>query len=121
RHQERRRRARPLPSVGFESLSRHQDQASGHHEQTQGAEPEHRRGGAHEILVNASPALELRGIVKSFGELRANDNVDLVIEWGQVHALLGANGAGKTPLMNVVYGLVRADSGEIVFDGQPAV
>ena len=47
--------------------------------------------------------------------------MDLVIEWGQVHALLGENGAGKTTLMNVVYGLVRADRGEIVFDGRPAI
>jgi len=47
--------------------------------------------------------------------------VDLVTEWGQVHALLGENGAGKTTLMNVVYGLVRADRGEIVFDGEPAL
>jgi general nucleoside transport system ATP-binding protein len=64
-------------------------------------------------------ALELRGIVKTYGELRANDGVDLVVEWGQVHALLGENGAGKSTLMNVVYGLTSSDSGEITFDGKP--
>ena len=64
-------------------------------------------------------ALELRGIVKTYGELRANDGVDLVVKWGQVHALLGENGAGKSTLMNVVYGLTSADAGEIIYDGKP--
>src|SRR3989442_442190 len=67
-----------------------------------------------------APALELRGIRKSFGRLRAVDSVDLVVDWGRVHALLGENGAGKSTLMNVVYGMVTRDAGEISFDGRPA-
>ena len=65
-----------------------------------------------------STLLEMRQIVKRFPGLVANDHVDFEAQWGEIHGLLGENGAGKTTLMNILYGLYRQDSGDIVVEGR---
>ncbi|MFB6073779.1 MAG: ABC transporter ATP-binding protein [Haloarculaceae archaeon] len=66
-----------------------------------------------------TPAVELRGITKRFGDVLANDAVDFTLDRGTVHALLGENGSGKTTLMSILYGLYDRDAGEVIVDGQP--
>lgn len=65
------------------------------------------------------PLITLRGITKSFPGVLANDGVDLDIQGGEVHALLGENGAGKTVLMKILYGFYHADAGQISLNGAP--
>ncbi|HLI13970.1 MAG TPA: ABC transporter ATP-binding protein [Alphaproteobacteria bacterium] len=66
-----------------------------------------------------SPRLVLAGITKQFPECLANDHVDLAIMPGEIHALLGENGAGKSTLVRIIYGLLRADGGELRWEGTP--
>ena len=64
-------------------------------------------------------ALELAGVTKRYGALAANRDVDLRVEAGSVHALVGENGAGKSTLMKVAYGQVRPDAGSLRIKGEP--
>ncbi|MCY3879573.1 MAG: ABC transporter ATP-binding protein [Rhodobacteraceae bacterium] len=68
---------------------------------------------------DAAPAIELRGISKSFGPIRANRDISLSVASGTIHGIVGENGAGKSTLMSILYGFYKADAGEIRINGKP--
>ncbi|MEW6718320.1 MAG: ABC transporter ATP-binding protein [Chloroflexota bacterium] len=72
-------------------------------------------------MADAQQAVVMRGVVKRFPGVMANDGVDLEVWRGEIHALLGENGAGKTTLMNILYGIYHPDAGEIHVSGEHAV
>ena len=67
-----------------------------------------------------TPRLQLTGITKRYPGVVANSDVNLIVQPGQIHAVLGENGAGKSTLMKIIYGAVKPDSGSVLFNGQPA-
>ena len=70
-------------------------------------------------MSDANLAVDMRGITRQFPGVLANNNVDFSVREGEIHALVGENGAGKSTLMNILYGLIHPDSGEILINGKP--
>ena len=71
------------------------------------------------ILVKEKSVLEMRGIYKSFPGVRALQNVDFTLEEGEIHALMGENGAGKSTMLNMIAGVYPIDQGTILLDDSP--
>ncbi|MGH8871546.1 MAG: ABC transporter ATP-binding protein [Acidimicrobiia bacterium] len=66
-----------------------------------------------------APAIQLKGVTKRYPGVVANKDVELTVEAGVVHAVVGENGAGKSTLMKIIYGMVRPDEGSITINGEP--
>lgn len=73
---------------------------------------------AREHLDISTNVIEMRNIVKKFGDFTANDGINLTVHKGEIHAILGENGAGKSTLMNQLYGLYKPTSGDIIVNGK---
>jgi general nucleoside transport system ATP-binding protein len=84
----------------------------------QGQPPSRPQGDSARGNATGPLAVEMHGIVKAFPSVVANDHVDFEVRKGEIHALVGENGAGKSTLMNILYGLIKPDSGEILIDGK---
>src|ERR671915_785873 len=70
------------------------------------------------VRDEAPVVLEMRGVTKTFGPVKANDDVSITLRRGEILGLLGENGAGKSTLMKILYGLYKPDAGEIFIDGE---
>lgn len=70
------------------------------------------------MVIKMNTVLKMTSITKRFEGVLANDKVNLTVGYGEIHGLIGENGAGKSTLMNILYGLVQKDSGEIELDGK---
>ena len=77
------------------------------------------RGSADRAVSSRTPDLQLVGVSKRFGDVLALDQVDMQVRPGMVHALLGENGAGKTSLMRIAYGMLSPDAGTVQLNGRP--
>jgi len=89
-----------------------------------GGAPRLRERGVSDVLTLGQPdaiqggvLLEIKGLAKHFGGLKALDGVDIAVERGKVHALIGPNGSGKTTMLNVLSGIYRPTRGEVLVDG----
>ena len=71
-----------------------------------------------EYVDMSKPVIEMRNIVKQFGDFVANDGINLTVHKGEIHAILGENGAGKSTLMNQLYGMFKPTSGDIFVNGK---
>lgn len=76
---------------------------------------------AHSVAPAHPPAVSVRGLRKSYGGVVAVDGMDVTIEGGTIHAVVGENGAGKSTLMKILAGVVRPDAGTVEVDGEPVV
>ena len=68
-----------------------------------------------------TPMIEMRGITKRFGKVTANENVNFIVNKGEILSVLGENGSGKTTLMNMLAGIYYPDEGQILIDGKEVV
>lgn len=69
--------------------------------------------------MTETPRLQLKGMTKVYPSVIANDSIDMIIAPGEIHAVLGENGAGKSTLMKAIYGVVKPDKGQILWNGEP--